>query len=195
VTIEENQERYGMVEIRKLMKTGSVEDCMDSEEKELCETLKKALKSKYNISRATLKHSFSFADSVVLLAQAKQSCMGCYSGDIEYIERCHHNPWCGNPCSLWEYRGGRVHNNTLPLTNEDDYHTEGTFNAEGRITEIFVYVLGQGKNKDKALKFSWTPRVKKSVTPGAAYHLARKFVEELHWKHSMLKRWKCLGEE
>lgn len=88
-----------------------IEEVMTEEEKVLFEELKAVMTDDDNKSRnyAGLKYNFEYADCVVLLGQIRHSCLGCYPGDVNYIEKCHHDALDVCPCSLWKYRGGIIH--------------------------------------------------------------------------------------
>lgn len=155
----------------------NVEETMNEAEKKLFNDLKEALLSKQNISRneAGLEYNFKCADCEVLLGQIRHSCLGCYSGDVGYIKDCHHSINSDMPCSLWQFRGGKVNRNEIMLKRWDgsrrDYAV-GVPDDQMRITEIFLYIT-ECVSEPK-LMFRYVPQKRKSITELAAYKLADK---------------------
>jgi hypothetical protein len=172
----------------------STEESMTEEEKIRFNKLKEALLSKNNLTRhAELVNSYNFqyADAEVLLGHVRHSCLGCYSGDVGYIKNCHHSPYSNMPCSLWLYRGGKVHKGDIPLFIDawDRGYSVGAPDENLRITEIFVYISDSDNGQVKMLR--WVPQNKSAVSQSAAWHLSKKALYSF-FEGKLLKHWELV---
>jgi hypothetical protein len=153
----------------------NVDESMSAGEHSLFNKLKDALLSKDNLSNHSnlMKHyNFEYADYEVLLGYVRHSCLGCCPYDVAFIKDCYHRPGNIFPCSLWLYRGGKVHRDEIPLFKEayDRGYAVGSPDEDRRITEIFLYITG----KDGQLMFRWIPQRKASISEVSAAYLAKR---------------------
>ena len=155
-------------DLESVMGNTTVNTSMDEAEHRLFEELKAAMLSKDNLSRHTElveKYVFEYADCEVLLGQIRHSCLGCYPGDVGYIKDCHHSPYNKQPCSLWNFRCGKINRSEIKLTgigSLDEGHIAGVCDEKGNFTELVMYVYDWGKEQD--VMFRWIPQNEKSIT-------------------------------